>query len=162
MKAIIVAYDTHYGIGADNDLLWQRDLPADLRHFKRITDGHAVIMGWNTYQSIGRPLPNRQNIVISNREASIDGTIVVDSLDEAYGVVEQGRETFVIGGGSIYAHAILSVDVIYATEVDAYFPEATVFFPEMDLAVWKEIAREHHEFDSDNAYSFDFVEYHRR
>lgn len=162
MKTIIVAYDKHFGIGAKNDLLWQRDLPADLKHFKDATTGHAVIMGSNTYLSIGRPLPNRQNIVISHRDEPIEGVQVVGSLQSAYNAVTDGHETFVIGGGQVYASAIDTVDRILATEVDAVFDQATIFFPVVDAKTWKETAREKHLADERNKYNYDFVTYDRR
>lgn len=162
MKTIIVAYDKHFGIGAKNDLLWQRDLPADLKHFKDATTGQAVIMGFNTYLSIGKPLPNRQNIVISHRSEPIERIEVVDSLQAAYDAVSDGRETFVIGGGQIYASAIDTVDRILATEVDAVFDQATIFFPVVDTKIWQETAREKHLADERNKYNYDFVTYVRR
>ena len=161
MKSIVVAYDKNYGIGAHNDLLWQRNLPADLRHFKEITTGHAIIMGRKTYESINRPLPNRQNIVLSRDDEVIEGVEVVHSLDEAYAAVEPGKEAFVIGGGQIFSLAFDTIDRIYATEVEATFDQADVFFPAIDLSVWKETAREHHEADERNLYAYDFVTYDR-
>ena len=162
MKTIIVAYDKHFGIGANNDLLWQRDLPADLKHFKDITTGNAIIMGFNTYRSIGRPLPGRQNIVISDRKELIEGFEVVGNLQEAYEIVGPDKEIFVIGGGQIYVLAMDTVDRILATEVDAIFDQATIFFPEIDLAKWREISREKHLADELNLYNYDFVTYERR
>lgn len=161
MKSIIVAYDKNFGIGANNDLLWGRDLPADLRHFKDITTGHAIIMGLNTFKSIGRALPNRQNIVVCypGEMDSIDDITVVNSLEDAYGAIEPGREAFVIGGGQIYKMAFDSVDKIYATEVDAIFDNATIFFPKVDTSVWRESSREKHQADDSNMCGYDFVEY---
>lgn len=161
MKSIVVAYDKNYGIGAHNDLLWQRNLPADLRHFKEITTGHAIIMGRKTYDSIGMALPNRQSIVLSREDEAIEGVDVVHSLDEAYEIVEPGREPFVIGGGQVFALAFDTIDRVYATEVDAAFDQADVFFPAIDPAVWKETAREHHDADGRNLYAYDFVVYDR-
>jgi dihydrofolate reductase len=161
MKTIIVAYDKNYGIGANNDLLWQRDLPADLKHFKDITTGNAIIMGLNTYKSIGRPLPNRQNIVLDSRKEPIDGAEVVDSLQAAYDLVETDKKTFVIGGGQVYALAIDTADRILATEVDAVFDKATIFFPEIDPSEWRETSREKHLADDCNLYNYDFVIYER-
>lgn len=158
MKSIIVAYDKNRGIGAHNDLLWQRDLPADLKRFKELTTDNAIIMGSKTFASIGRPLPGRQNIVISRQALAIDGVTVVSSLDAAYDAVEPGREAFVIGGGQIYALALPTANRIIATEVDAEFPEAEIFFPPIDES-WRETAREHHEADERNKYAFDFVTY---
>jgi dihydrofolate reductase len=161
MKTIVVAYDKKYGIGAENDLLWLRDLPADLKHFKDTTMGGAIIMGRKTYASIGRPLPGRQSIVISREAEAIDGVDVVHSIDEAYAKVEPGRETYVIGGGQIYQLALSTIDTILATEVDAEFPQATVFFPAIDKSVWHETSRQHFDADAENRYAFDFVTYER-
>ena len=160
MKTIVVAYDKNHGIGVANDLLWQRDLPDDLKHFKAVTMGGAIIMGHKTFESIGRPLPGRQNIVIS-RDGSllIDGVAVATSLASAYQMVEPGREVFIIGGGQIYALAIDTVDRIFATEVSASFPEADVFFPAIDAVIWQEKDRVHHPADERNRYAFDFVTY---
>lgn len=162
MKNIFVAYDKNHGIGAQNDLLWQRSLPADLRRFKDITTGGAIIMGRKTFDSIGRPLPGRQNIVISHDKKEHEGTIAVDSLEAAYDSVESGREVFVIGGGQIYALAMDSVDRIFATEVDGAFDHADVFFPKIDMLIWHETSREHHQSDEQNLYNYDFVIYERR
>ncbi len=161
MKNIVVAYDKNRGIGAHNDLLWQRDLPADLAHFKDLTTGSAIIMGHKTYESIGRPLPNRQNIVLSREPLDIPGIIVVSNLDDAYAAVDPGKEIFVIGGGQIYALALPTIDRVYATEVDASFAQADVFFPQLATSEWRQVIREHHEHDAKNAYSFDFVTYDR-
>jgi len=159
MKNIIVAYDKKRGIGASNDLLWTRDLPADLRHFKELTTSHSIIMGRKTYESLGRPLPNRQNIVISRDLQSVEGFVVVRDLDEAYEVAED-QEIFVIGGGQIYKLAIDTADKLLVTEVDETF-NAEVFFPEIDVHVWRETAREHHDKDESNKYDYDFVTYSR-
>jgi dihydrofolate reductase len=120
-------------------------------------------MGWKTYQSIGRVLPNRQNIAMSRSAPdAVEGLTIASSLEEAYAAVEPGRETFIIGGGQVYAQALPTADRILATEVDATFNEATVFFPELDMNIWKETKREHHEADERNKYSYDFVTYERQ
>ena len=162
MKTIVVAYDKHFGIGANNDLLWQRNLPADLKHFKDVTTGGAIIMGRNTYDSIGKPLPNRQNIVLDHHQGIlIDGAQIANSLQQAYDLVEPGRETYIVGGGQVFKSTIDTVDRIAATEVDALFNQATVFFPIVDPAVWREISREKHLADDHNLYNYDFVTYER-
>jgi dihydrofolate reductase len=161
MKTIVVAYDKNYGIGANNDLLWLRDLPADLKHFKDLTTGHTIIMGRNTYASIGRPLPNRQNIVVSRSMEPTEGVQIAKSIDEAYNLATD-PEIFVIGGARVYQEALGSVDVIQATEVDALFDDASVFFPAIDLNNWQEVSREHHDADESNKYAYDFVQYVRR
>jgi len=158
MKSIVVAYDRNRGIGASGDLLWQRDLPADLRHFKELTTGHAIIMGRKTYESIGRPLPNRRNIVVSRSMEPVEGVEVAHDLESAFTLA--GDNAFVIGGGQIYAESLPFVDMVCATEVDAEFPQATVFFPELPER-FNEVSREHHEGDEANKYAWDFVEHKR-
>lgn len=162
MKSIVVAYDKNYGIGAENDLLWLRDMPADLKHFKQTTMGGAIIMGRKTFDSIGMPLPGRQNIVVSRAPMIIEGATAVTTLEDAYSAVESNRETYVIGGGQIYNASIDTIDRIIATEVDAEFPQATVFFPAINKDAWQEVSREHHDSDERNKYPYDFVVYERR
>lgn len=160
MKAIVVAYDRNRGIGADNDLLWMRDLPADLKNFKKLTTGKSIIMGRKTFESIGsRPLPDRQNIVLSRTPTGVEKVITAGSLGAAYAIAQ--FPIMVIGGASVYKDALADIDTIYATEVDATFPQATVFFPEINLNEWRETSRERHEIDEKNKYPFYFVKYSR-
>lgn len=160
---MIVAMDQHRGIGAENDMLWKRDLKADLAHFKKLTVGKSVIMGRKTFDSIidslGKPLPERQNIVLSRRPTGVQGALTAYSLDTAYALAQY--DICVIGGGTVYEQALDDMDVLYVTEVQASFPEATVFFPEIDTTIWEEASREHHEPDEKNKYPFDFVKYER-
>lgn len=160
MKSIVVAVDKNMGIGANNDLLWQRDVPADLAHFKRLTTGGSVIMGRKTFDSIGRPLPNRENIVISSRPTGVAGVLTAASLASAYEIARY--PIFIIGGGQVYAQAINDADRLYITYIDAEFPEATVFFPTISTEDWEEVSRSHHEADDRNKYAFDFVEFIRK
>jgi len=104
MKSIVVAYDRARGIGANNDLLWGRDLPADLRHFKDITAGGSLIMGRKTFESIGRALPGRENIVVTHRPLDAVDVIAVDSLASAYRLAHDNQ--FIIGGAGIYGQAL--------------------------------------------------------
>jgi len=160
MESMVVAYDRNRGVGAENDLLWMRDLPADLKHFKDLTVGKSIIMGRKTFESIGsRPLPNRQNIVLSRRATGVEKVITAGSLQAAYAIAQ--FPVVVIGGGSVYREALPDIDIVYATEVDAGFPQATVFFPSLDPKEWEEVAREHREADEKNKYPFDFVKYRR-
>lgn len=156
MKSIVVAYDRARGIGANNDLLWGRDLPADLRHFKDLTAGGSLIMGRKTFESIGRALPGRENIVVTHRPLDAVDVIAVDSLASAYRLAHGNQ--FIIGGASIYEQALSDVDVVYATEVDQVFPEAEVFFPPLGKD-WQERSRESFEADDRNKYPYDFVTY---
>ncbi len=155
---MIVAYDKNRGIGANNDLLWKRGLPSDLNHFKALTFGKSIVMGRNTFESIGRALPGRENIVVSRSDLEIADVIAVKSLADAYKAAR--NEVMVIGGGSIYRQALPDVSRIYATEVGELFEQADVFFPELDDS-WHEISREPHFADDRNAYDYDFVTYAR-
>lgn len=157
---MVVAYDKNRGIGANNDLLWMRDLPADLKHFKKMTTGKSIVMGRKTFESIGsKPLPDRQNIVLSRTATGVEKVITAGSLEAAYAMAQY--PVVVIGGESVFREALPSVDTIYATEVDAEFPQASVFFPKIDINEWQEVARIRHEADEKNKYAFDFVEYRR-
>lgn len=158
MKAIVVAYDKNRGIGADNDLLWMRDLPADLKHVRKLTIGKSIIMGRKTFESIGsKPLPDRQNIVLSRTPTGVEKVITAGSLGAAYAMAQY--PIIIFGGASVYKDALPDVDTIYATEVQAEFPQATVFFPAIDMSKWQEVSRERHEADEKNKYAFDFVVY---
>ena len=158
-KALIVAYGRNGEIGAHGDLPWGRNLPGDLAQFKRRTTGGSIIMGRRTFESIGkRPLPDRENIVVSSTTAGVSGVLTALSLESAYALARY--PVFIIGGARLYEIALPTVDVIYATEVDATFPDADTFFPKLS-GEWQEVAREHHQADEKNAYSFDVVEYQR-
>lgn len=160
MKSIVVAYDQQRGIGANNDLLWQRDLPADLTHFKDLTIGRSIVMGRKTLESIGHALPGRENIVVTSSEVAMPDVAVAHSLVEAYQLAAY-PDIVVIGGASIYEQTIDDMDVVYATEVQASFPEAEVFFPVLG-SEWHETSRESHSADVRNKYDYDFVTYTRR
>ncbi len=127
MISIIAVIGKNRELGKDNHLLW--NLPGDLKRFRQITKGHPVIMGRKTFESIGHPLPNRLNIVISHQK-TIPGVTVVPSLDEAIARAGNDPEIFVIGGGSVYAQAITKADRLYLTVVDAVAPLADTFFPD--------------------------------
>lgn len=151
--SIIVAIDEHLAIGKDNRLLWH--IPEDLKHFKELTTGHTVIMGENTYRSIGRPLPNRTNIVITlDTTFQAEGCQVVHSIDEALDTARQyeQEEVFVIGGASIYKQFLPLVDRLYLTQVVGTY-EADTFFPSYD-DFSKEISEEKM---SNSEHTFSFV-----
>ncbi|MCY7350461.1 MAG: dihydrofolate reductase [Cytophagaceae bacterium] len=157
MLFLIAAVARNGAIGKDNQLLWH--LPADLQHFKRLTTGHAIVMGRKTYESIGRPLPNRTNIVVT-RQANfrLEGCVVAQSLEAATANLQ--GDAFVIVGGELYQLALPLVDKIYLTEVQAA-PEGDTFFPTLNLIDWQELSRTHHPADERHAYAFDFVELER-
>ena len=159
-KAIVVAYDKNRAIGRGGDLPWGRSLPADLAQFKRLTKGSDVIMGRKTFESIGsHPLPERENIVISSRPTGVKGVLTAVNLESALALARY--KTFIIGGARVYGDALNTpeIDTIYATEVDAAFPDADTFFPEIDMTTWQEVNRVHHPADTENKYDFDFVIY---
>ncbi len=136
---LIAAIGKNRELGRDNTLMW--NLPGDMRFFRTTTSGSTVIMGRKTYESIGRPLPKRENIVISrNTELKIEGVRIVSSLDEA--IAAANGDAFVIGGASIYAATLPIADELILTEIDMTYPDADVFFPEFDKEEYnrKEIA----------------------
>ncbi|MFI3265581.1 MAG: dihydrofolate reductase [Rikenellaceae bacterium] len=160
MISIIVAMAHDRVIGGGNQLLWH--ISEDLKRFKAITMGCPIIMGRKTYESIGRPLPGRDNIVVSTQEnLKIDGCIVVGSLEQALQMYEPSREVFVIGGGEIYAQTIDLAHKLYITEVDATYAGDT-FFPEIDSAKWEQTSRESFSRGDKFDKPFSFVDYVRR
>lgn len=163
MKSTIVAYGKNNRvIGNKGDIPWMGHLPIDMKRVRELTTGQAIIMGYNTYKSIGKPLPNRQNIVLSFEDFDDKNDITIaKNIDEALKSVENGRETFIFGGASVYASTMDLVDKIYATEVYGDF-EGDAFFPEIDMSLWQEISREHHPADNENKFAVDFVEYIRK
>ena len=157
---LVVAISSNNAIGKDNQLLWH--LPADLKHFKSITSGHTIIMGRKTYDSIGKPLPNRRNIVITRQKnLQLDGVEVVNSLDEALALCKGDEKVFVIGGAEIYRQAISICDKIELTRVHQEF-EADAFFPELDKETWKEVWKEDHLPDEKNKFAYTFSTLERR
>lgn len=153
--SIIVAIASNGGIGKNNELLWH--LKADLKHFKAITTGHTILMGRKTFESIGRPLPNRRNIVISSQNAfAIDGVEVFHSLEEALEAVKSEEEVFIIGGGEIYRQTMPLASKLYLTVVEREY-EADTFFPEIDYSQWKELSSERL-YESDLKFSFKELE----
>ena len=151
---IVVAIAENYAIGKNNQLLWH--MHADLKHFKQITSGHTVIMGRRTYDSVGKPLPNRRNIIITRQDISIPGCEVVKSVDEALELCAGEEEVFIVGGAEIYKLAMDQTDRIYLTIIHHSFDADTVF-PEIDYMQWKETAREDHQPDEKHKYSYSFI-----
>jgi len=152
IRSLVVAMARNRVIGRDNALPWR--LPADLAYFKRVTMGHPVIMGRRTWESIGKPLPGRLNIVVSrNPQFRAPGCTVVGSLDEAWDVAGEAEEVCVIGGTSLFAEALPIADRIHLTEVDADVPGDT-WFPEFDRGEWTEREVERHGRDERHAHPF--------
>ncbi|TFW32782.1 dihydrofolate reductase [Massilia horti] len=155
---LVVAMDQQRGIGVDNKLPWH--LPEDLAHFKRVTLGHPIIMGRKTFDSIGRPLPKRRNIVVTRNAAwRQEGVEVAASLDQAIAMV--GMEPVsIIGGAQIFSESMSAATRMIVTEIHHTF-RCDTFFPPIDPAQWVETARETHHSEA-NGYDYAFVTYERR
>ncbi|OGI65699.1 MAG: dihydrofolate reductase [Candidatus Muproteobacteria bacterium RBG_16_60_9] len=159
MISLIAALAENRVIGNHNALPWR--LPADLQHFRKLTTGNPVIMGRRNFESIGRPLPQRTNIVVTRRpNFQATGCIVVDSLDSAFAACREAPDVFIIGGAEIYAQTIDRADRLLLTLVHAAVPGDT-FFPEIDWSPWRETARESHAPDERHAHAYSFVTYER-
>jgi dihydrofolate reductase len=152
--SIVVAAAQNNTIGKNNELLWH--LPADLKHFKNLTTGHAILMGRKTYESIGRPLPNRRNIVITRQPIQLEGCEVVNSIDEAMAICDGEEEVFVIGGAEIYKQTLERCHRIYLTRVNQHF-EGDAYFPELNETQWVEISRSVHPADEKNPIGYSFI-----
>jgi dihydrofolate reductase len=151
---IVVAIASNYDIGKNNQLLWH--LPNDLKHFKEITSGGTIIMGRKTFDSVGKPLPRRRNIVITRQAIEIPGCEVVGSIDEAIALCKTEHEVFIVGGAEIYRQAMHLVNRIYLTIVHHTF-DADTFFPEIDYKDWKETDHEDYETDEKHAFKYSFI-----
>jgi len=163
MISIIVAKSQNNVIGKGNDLPWY--LPADLKHFKKTTTGHKVIMGRKTYESIfdrlKKTLPNRTNIIITrDKTYKAENCIIVNSLEEAIEKTNKDENAFIIGGANIYEQSIKDTDKLYITEVHTEI-KGDKFFPALDSS-WKEIKRIKNKADEKNEFNYDFVEYTRK
>ena len=163
MKSIhaIVAVASDWAIGRQGDLLCY--LPADMKHFKEVTMGSSIVMGRKTFESFPRrPLPGRQNIVITrNADWQYPGVDVVHSVEDAIAVAETA-DVFIIGGADIYKQMLPMVEVLHLTMIHARWASADAFFPALDMDDWQEVSREHHGSDHRNAYEFDFITLKRR
>ena len=153
--SIIAAMGKKRVIGIKNKLPW--NLPADMEHFKELTKGKPVIMGMKTFESIGKPLPKRTNIIITrNPNYKAEGCIVVHSIEEALKAAENHKEVMIIGGASIYKEFLPKADKLYLTSIDADF-EGDAYFPEYKIEEWEETSYEEHERDKDNPYNYTFL-----
>lgn len=169
-KCLIVAVADNNAIGRKNGLLW--NLPEDMKYFREQTTGHPVIMGWMTYQSVGRPLPHRTNIVISlfPWPEAPEKVVVVDSLDAAFSAAEKvcaadpdaEPRCFVMGGAYTYAEAMATVDALYITHVHDTVEDADAFFPEIDPRIWEAVSVSETRTDPASGLTYEFVIYRRR
>ena len=143
-------------IGINNTLPWR--LPADLKHFRNTTTGHAILMGRKTYESFGKPLPNRTHVIITSEKnyPAPPGGIVVNSVQAALKAVEDNDEIFIVGGASLYSQTLPYAHRLYLTLIHATV-KGDAYFPEFDLGQWRERARENHEADLNNSFAYSFV-----
>jgi dihydrofolate reductase len=156
-----VAADENNGIGKNNQLLCH--LPADLKYFKNLTTHHAILMGRKTFESIGKPLPNRTNIIISRSDLNIEGTYCFKSIDEGISFAKSQNETelFIIGGDSIYKQFVDVLNTVYLTRIHHSF-EADAFFPALQEEYWQLNQNEFHAADEKNKFDFSFQTYNRK
>ncbi len=158
--ALIAALSDNQVIGRDNRLPWH--LPADLRHFKRLTLDKPIVMGRRTWESLPGLLPRRTHIVVTgNRDYRADGCILVHSIEEALEAAAAAPEVMVIGGQTLYEQTLPLADRLYLTRVHVTLP-GDAFFPGYDPGEWREVAREDHRADADNPYDYSFVTLERR
>ncbi|TZF82560.1 dihydrofolate reductase [Pedobacter sp. BS3] len=159
MVQLVVIADENNGIGYQNQLLCH--IPADLKHFKSLTVGFPVLMGRKTFESIGKPLPGRKNIVVTHQDITIEGCDIAHSLEEAIALCKGSEKISVIGGATLYRQAIELADVVELTRIHHRF-KADAWFPELDAQVWKEMHAEQHQADDKNPYPYTFITYKRK
>ena len=160
MITIIAAAATNNALGKDNDLIWH--LSDDLKRFKKLTSGHAIIMGRKTFESFPKALPKRTNIVITRDTTyTAENAMITHSIEEALSLAKNDPQPFIIGGGEIYRQSMNIADRIELTRVHHDF-EADTYFPEIDLNIWKEINREDHFKDEKHPYDFSYITYERK
>ena len=153
----IAACSSNRAIGKNNTRPWH--LPADMKYFMRTTKGHHVIMGRNTFESLGSPLKNRVNIVITHDPFyAASGILVVHSLQEAIDMAQTAgeEEAFIIGGAQIYTQSLDQIDLLYLTEIDVEIEDADAFFPEIDINAWDVVSENIHSPDDRNPYKYTF------
>ena len=160
--SLIAAIGKNNELGKGNSLLWK--MPADMEHFRKTTSGHPVIMGRKTFESIGKALPKRKNIVITRDKKYLShGVDVVHSLGEALEIsrttLDTDGEVFIIGGAEIYREALEVADKLYITHIDAEDKKADAFFPEIIPIVWNEVTHEEHKKNKENPYNYVFSVY---
>lgn len=155
--SIIAAVAENNVIGKNNKLIWH--LPADLKYFKNITLGHSIIMGRKTFESVGKPLPGRKNVIITRqKQYSATDCYVVGSLNEAIELTKSENEVFIVGGAEVYNLSLPFVHKMYLTKIHQKF-DGDTFFPEFDTQYWKEISRVDCKADIKNIYDYSFCVY---
>ncbi|MCB9251901.1 MAG: dihydrofolate reductase [Flavobacteriales bacterium] len=162
MISIIVAMGKQREIGADNTLMWR--LSNDLKLFKNLTMGHTIVMGRKTFESIGKALPGRVNMVVSSTMSAAEDILSAINLNDAIEMARNSGETevFIIGGGQIYSYALELADKLYISFVDGSFEHADTFFPDFDLNEWRETESKKYPKDEKNEYDFVFKVFERK
>ena len=162
MIKILVAYDENRVIGKDNQLIWH--LPADLKRFKSLTTGHVILMGRKTYESIGKPLPNRTTIVITRQvDFQAEGTITAHSVEEAILKAKSltREDIFIVGGAEIYSLSLALADQLLVTQLHDIF-EGDAFFPEISADTWEIVDRERGVTDEKNPFQYSYITYQKK
>ena len=157
MISLIVAYDKNFGIGRENTLAWK--LSEDLKNFKKITEHNYIVMGRKTFESIGRPLPNRKNIILTrDKEYTQEKCLIINSVQEILNFAKSKPhyEIFIIGGAQIYSEFLPHADRLYITKVNAELTNLDAFFPKWNEQKYKRIAHKNFAQDSKNDFEFDF------
>lgn len=160
--SIVAAVADNYAIGKGNKLPWH--LPADLKHFRELTTGHAVVMGKRTFESLPNgPLPNRRNVVLTSvmSEGVNEGYFEADSLEDAFYLCEKEEKVFIVGGAAVYRQSLEIAESLYITWVHHEF-SADIYFPEVDFSKWEEVSRQDMPADEKNPYPYSFVHYKRK
>jgi len=161
MISIIVAIANNNVIGKDNQLIWH--IPEDLKRFKRLTDGHTMVMGAMTFESLGKVLPNRKHIVLCKGvklNVKDDNVILLEDMEDLDKYIKDGEEVFIIGGGTIYKLFMPKADKLYITKINQDF-EGDTFFPEIDENTWKITSREPGPKNEENPYDYEYIIYER-
>ncbi len=154
---LIAAMSQNRVIGNNNELIWH--LPADLKRFKALTSGHHIIMGRKTFESVGRPLPNRTNIIVTRQEDyKAEGCIIVNSLEEAIQKASSDGQAFIVGGAEIYKQSLKYANSIELTQIDSEY-EGDSYFPEINPENWKLISEENYPADEKNKHNMRFQKY---
>lgn len=160
MLSMVVAMGKNRAIGLNNQMPWH--MPADLQHFKQVTLGKPIVMGRRTYESIGKPLPNRRNLILSSQtNLNIPGCEVFSSIESVLDTLKDQPEIMIIGGANLYQQCLAKTQRLYLTFIDHDF-DADAYFPEWNLTEWTELSREDHPADLKNAYDYSFVTLERK
>jgi dihydrofolate reductase len=157
--ALVAAADENNGIGKNNQLPWH--LPADLKHFKNLTIGHPVIMGRKTFDSVGKPLPGRRNIVVTHQNLHIEGCEIAHSIEEAIEKCQKEEQIAIVGGGKIFEQSMDKANIIHFTRIHHSF-DADAFFPDINPDKWIESEKEYYEPDEKNRFAYTFITFLKR